>query len=205
MQTSGEAYREAALALARRYDFEEGHALQDEHLALLLFDETARLGLHDLNHVAARESIPGPREILIIAAILHDIGYWYGYASHHKHAYKMIMESGLPGVPSREQKIIALVARYHRGKQPDAARHQSFADLPEDDRLLVRQLSSILRFADGLDRTHTHAVERLECALEGNTLVVKLSPGVGNAAERWAGQKKARFFEEVFGVVVTLS
>ncbi len=37
--------RDTILALARRYDFEEGHSLQDERLALRLFDETARLGL----------------------------------------------------------------------------------------------------------------------------------------------------------------
>ncbi len=40
--------RNAILSLARRHDFEEGHALQDERLALRLFDETARLGLHEL-------------------------------------------------------------------------------------------------------------------------------------------------------------
>ena len=39
------ALRDTILALARRYDFEEGHSLQDERLALRLFDESARVGL----------------------------------------------------------------------------------------------------------------------------------------------------------------
>ena len=42
-QTAAADLREVILALARRYDFEEGHSLQDERLALRLFDETARL------------------------------------------------------------------------------------------------------------------------------------------------------------------
>ena len=50
--------RDAILALARRYDFEEGHSLQDERLAMRLFDETARLGLHDL-----AAPTPGPSPV----------------------------------------------------------------------------------------------------------------------------------------------
>ena len=41
MHESVPALRDTILALARRYDFEEGHSLQDERLALRLFDETA--------------------------------------------------------------------------------------------------------------------------------------------------------------------
>jgi hypothetical protein len=68
----------------------------------------------------------------------------------------------------------------------------------------VAQFGAILRFAAGLDRSHTNAVQDLRCALDGNRLIVTLLPGHGDEAERWAGAKKARWFEAVFGVTVVL-
>lgn len=203
--------RDTILALARRYDFEEGHSLQDERLALRLFDEMARLGLAlssgpviNAEQGGNQEMQLSPREILSCAALLHDIGYVEGYEQHHKTAFRLIMADPIPGLSPREQALVAHVARYHRGSTPDPSRHEAFATLPPEDQRLVTELGAILRFADGLDRTHTDAVRDLRCELDGNRLIVTLSPGVNDKAERWAGQKKARWFESVFGVRVAL-
>ena len=224
------ALRDTILTLARRYDFEEGHSLQDERLALRLFDETARVGLHRLGHRPTLESYPersegsppdndemlrfaqhdiavascSPRDILSSAAILHDIGYVDGYEQHHKTAFRLIMAEPIPGLSPHDQTLIAHVARYHRGGTPDPVKHPAFAALPTADRSLVEQLGAIIRFADGLDRSHANAVVDLRCALDGNRLIVTLLPGLDNEAERWAGQKKARWFESVYGVQVLL-
>jgi exopolyphosphatase/guanosine-5'-triphosphate,3'-diphosphate pyrophosphatase len=196
MHESVPTLRDTILALARRYDFEEGHSLQDERLAMRLFDETARVGLHHLGH--------HPRDILSSAAILHDIGYVDGYEQHHKTAFRLIMAEPIPGLSPHDQTLIAHVARYHRGGTPDPVKHPAFAALPAADRALVEQLGAIIRFADGLDRSHANAVADLRCALDGNRLIVTLLPGLDNEAERWAGQKKARWFESVYGVQVLL-
>ena len=221
--------RDTILALARRYDFEEGHSLQDERLALRLFDELARLGLlpgerksqqpaqsrpaatddqpaeAGFATVAATSSRPvAPRDLLSAAALLHDIGYVEGYEEHHKTAFRLILAGPIPGLAPREQALVAHVARYHRGGLPDLSKHTAFAALPAEDRSLVEQLGAILRFADGLDRSHTDAVRDLRCALDGDRLVVTLLPGTNDEAERWAGAKKARWFESVYGVQVVL-
>jgi exopolyphosphatase/guanosine-5'-triphosphate,3'-diphosphate pyrophosphatase len=183
--------RQQVLALARRYDFEEGHSFQDAKLALLLFEET--YDLHGLTDEYA--------DLLEYAAILHDIGYWYDYENHHKHAYRMIMEADLPALTAREKALVANIARYHRSSKPKLT-HKGFAALDPDDREVVRQLGSILRLADGLDRTHTDAVEDLWVEWAGDTMFVWLHPPYGNETERWASQKKSRFFQEVFEVAV---
>lgn len=187
--------RDLILALARRYDFEESHALQDERLALRLFDEMARLGFHRLAE---------QRCLLSYAALLHDIGYVEGYEAHHKTAFRLISTATIPGLTPREQTLIAHIARYHRGSTPDPTKHAAFAALPPEDRGLIEQLGAILRFADGLDRSHTNAVHDLRCELDGDRLIVMLIPGVGDETERWAGAKKARWLEAVFGVSVAL-
>lgn len=220
--------RDIILALARRYDFEEGHSLQDERLALRLFDELARVGLLSGDWksqqpvrsrpaatgdqpleagfalVAATSSRPTARDLLSCAALLHDIGYVEGYEQHHKTAFRLILAEPIPGLSPREQTLVAHVARYHRGGLADPAKHTAFAALPPEDRTLVEQIGAILRFADGLDRSHTDAVRDLRCALDGSQLIVTLLPGANDEAERWAGAKKARWFESVFGVSVVL-
>lgn len=208
--------RDTILTLAGHYNFEEGHSLRDERLALRLFDEMARLGLHTLGapqspQVPLVPSVPGsevhaltPREILSFAALLHDIGYVEGYENHHKTAFRLIMAAPIPGLSPRDQALIAHVARYHRGALPAPAKHEAFASLSPADQQLVTQLGAILRFADGLDRSHTDAVQDLRCELQGGALVVTLLPGTGDEAERWAGQKKARWFESVFAVNVVI-
>ena len=105
-----------------------------------------------------------PRDILSSAAILHDIGYVDGYEQHHKTAFRLIMAEPIPGLSPHDQTLIAHVARYHRGGTPDPVKHPAFAALPTADRSLVEQLGAIIRFADGLDRSHANAVADLRCA-----------------------------------------
>jgi exopolyphosphatase/guanosine-5'-triphosphate,3'-diphosphate pyrophosphatase len=116
----------------------------------------------------------------------------------------LITGEKLPGVSKRDLALIALVARYHRGATADPAKHEALAALPSREQQMVTQLGAILRFADGLDRSHTEAVRDLSVSLEGNRLVVALDPGTDDEEERLAGQKKARWFESIFGVRVDL-
>ena len=146
---------EACIALGRRYGFEEEHSLQDARLAVLIFDST-----YELHHLDAEY-----RDLLYCAGLLHDIGYVEGYWGHHKTAFRLIMKADLPGLSDREKQIVANVARYHRGAKPKL-KHEGFAALDPDDREIVMMLGAILRLADGLDRTHTDAVQDLDLWLQ---------------------------------------
>ena len=178
----------ACIALGRNYDFEEGHSLQDARLAVRLFDLTA--DLHRLDDEC--------RDLLYCAGLLHDIGYVEGYETHHKTSYKLITKAHLPGLTERETRIVANIARYHRGARP-RLEHEGFAELDADDREIVERLGAILRLADGLDRTHTDAVQGLEVRLDGARLVVLVDCPFGCEAEVLAGDKKGRWFGDLFG------
>jgi exopolyphosphatase/guanosine-5'-triphosphate,3'-diphosphate pyrophosphatase len=179
------------VSLGRDYDFEEEHSRQDARLAIRIFDLTT--GLHHLDDEY--------RDLLYCAGLLHDIGYVEGYWGHHKTAYRLIMKADLSGLTLREKRIVANVARYHRGAKPKLS-HKGFAALDSDDREVVTMLAAILRLADGLDRSHTDAVRDLDVWLEGKRLVIEVDCPFGCSAEIWAGEKKGRFFGQVFGVEV---
>jgi exopolyphosphatase/guanosine-5'-triphosphate,3'-diphosphate pyrophosphatase len=177
--------------MGRRLGFEEGHSRQDASLAVKLFDLLA-----DLHHL---DDDCG--DLLYCAGLLHDIGYVEGYWGHHKTAYKLIKKADLPGLTGRERKIVANVARYHRGARPKL-KHKGFAALDEDDREIVTVLGAILRLADGLDRSHTDAVREVEARMEGDELYIVVDCPFGCSSEVWAGEKKGRFLGEVLGLQV---
>ena len=182
------------LEMAYRYNPQDvTHMEQDAYLATTIFRLTR--ALHELPQEY--------EELLEYAALLHDIGYFYGYTGHHKAAYRMIQASDIPGLDKREKAIVANVARYHRGARPKLE-HKGLAALSEEDREIITKLGAILRLADGLDRSHTNAVEDLECKIVGSHVIFTLHPPQGNEIERWAGHKKSRFFQEVFDVTIEL-
>jgi exopolyphosphatase/guanosine-5'-triphosphate,3'-diphosphate pyrophosphatase len=179
----------ACIALGRGYGFEEDHGRQDARLAVRLFDLTD--DLHGLDDEY--------RRLLYCAGLLHDIGYADGYWGHHKTSYKLILKADLPGLTAREKRIVANTARYHRGSRPKL-KHKGFAALDSEDRDAVIMLCAILRLADGLDRSHTDAVRDLDVRMDGDRLVVLVDCPYGCGSEIWGGEKKGRFFGDVFGV-----
>ena len=181
----------ACIRLGRRCGFEEDHCRQDARLAVRLFDLLSEV--HYLDDEC--------RDLLYYAGLLHDIGYIEGYWGHHKTAYRLIVESELPGLSERETLMVANIARYHRGAKPKL-KHSGFAALEPEDRETVTTLGAILRLADGLDRGHTDAVRDLELWLDGDRLTVLLDCPLGCGAEVWAGEKKGRFLGEVLGLEI---
>ncbi len=177
---------EAVLQFAQACNYEKKHSQQVTRLALRIFDE-----LHALHKLGLRE-----RVCLQAAGLLHDIGWVKGRMEHHKTARDMILAADLP-LGDREKMIAALVARYHRRSFPQDT-HKYFSDLPPEDKKVVRQLSSFLRMADGLDRSHLSSVENLSCEIFPEKLILKIQSKSFLPEDQAFGKKKADLFEEVW-------
>jgi exopolyphosphatase/guanosine-5'-triphosphate,3'-diphosphate pyrophosphatase len=186
----------SVMHIAESYRFEREHSMQVTKLALKLFDQT-----HELHTLGALE-----REYLEAATILHEVGCFVSHSQHHRHSYYLIRNSELLGYTENEKEIIANTARYHRKSHPKD-KHPDFAKLSAEDQLLVRKLASILRLADGLDRTHTSAVRDLICKLQNGELEITLKADSNKSLEidQWAAEQKKSLFEETFGVKVKIN
>jgi exopolyphosphatase/guanosine-5'-triphosphate,3'-diphosphate pyrophosphatase len=69
----------------------------------------------------------------------------------------------------------------------------------------VRGLASILRLADGLDRTRFAVVKRLQTDLTPDGLSVRIDAGGADAElELWAARRRADLLERLLGRPVTL-
>lgn len=193
----GEARERSVREFAERCHYEAPHARQVQRLALQMFDAMgARIGLD-----------ADDRASLSDAALLHDVGYHINYQGHHKHSYHLILHADLVGVAPEEQVIVAHVARYHRGAPPSRTKHRTFAGLDRAVRRRVRRLSALLRIADGLDRGHVAAVERVR--VRWLERAIRITPVPSPRArslrlELWGAARKAALLGRVAGVPVEI-
>jgi exopolyphosphatase/guanosine-5'-triphosphate,3'-diphosphate pyrophosphatase len=185
--------RRSALELAERCNYYAEHAQQVIRLALALFDQSRAVhGLTD------RE-----REWLEYAALLHDIGGLISYARHHRHSYYLIKNGDLRGFTPDEIEVIALVARYHRRGTPKRS-HEEYAHLPSSLRKTIRTLSSILRVAESLDRSHATAITGLELRDRGEDALLLVHTATDAELEVWATNRHLQPFEKLLGKPVRL-
>ena len=185
--------RAGAIAVGRRYRFDEPHARHVAELSLSLFDQLAER--HGLNETSRRR--------LETAALLHDIGQFVSYRRHHKHSWYLVTHSELPGLSQRDVRLVALVTRYHRRSEPKDY-HEGFKDLNAPDRLEVQKLAAILRVADALDHEHRRRVRSVELRIKGNRASLILTPEQDTLLEQWALKKKSSLFEKIYDLKVQI-
>lgn len=186
----------SVLELARWYNVDLKHANQVRKISIRLFDELKDFHKLDEEHL----------KLLEYAALLHDIGYFISPQKHHKYSYYIIKNSSLVGFDDQEIEIIANIARYHRKALPDD-KHQNFKDLNDDNKRTVKILSAILRFSDGLEKTHNALISDIKILPNGEinnfTMILRYLtfPPVD---ELKAAEKRKKVLEDLFNIRINL-
>jgi exopolyphosphatase/guanosine-5'-triphosphate,3'-diphosphate pyrophosphatase len=180
--------RASVLNLASRYQFDSAHTRHVATLALGMFDELARLGLHDGD---ARE-----RELLWAASMLHDIGMSVDYDDHHKHSRYLILNAGLPGFTPVEVAIVAQAARYHRKGMPDPGPLRAL--FGDGDRERLDRCAVLLRLAEDLERSRDQLVRGTSIAANDKDVELRLIADIEPLVSRWAANRETELFARAF-------
>ena len=184
----------SAINLLDKYHGDEEHALYVTDLSLKIFDALRdEIGLDDRG-----------RLLLEVAGILHDIGMFIRMGEHQFHSQYIIVNSEIFGLKKYENKLVGLIARFHRGSglpQDD----EQFLMLPRADRMMVLKLTAILRIADALDRAHQQKLKGITITRQNDTLLLNTGSNHNIVLERKALAEKANIFEYVFGYKIILS
>jgi exopolyphosphatase/guanosine-5'-triphosphate,3'-diphosphate pyrophosphatase len=185
--------RGAVLGLARRCNWDEGHARQVARLASDLFDQTRPL--HGMGE--------DDRELLEFGALLHDIGEHVATEGHHKHTAYLIEHARLRGFAPEEVGVLACLGRFHRRGDPKAS-FPPFGAMDAERRARVTMLVALLRLADGLDRSHTGVVDGVDVALTSEGVDLGVHAPADVDLELWGLRRKRELFEKAFGRSLTV-
>ncbi|MCW3020140.1 MAG: Ppx/GppA family phosphatase [Solirubrobacterales bacterium] len=180
--------RASVLNMAAQYRVDSDHTEHVASLALGMFDELARLGLHEGDR---RE-----RELLWAACMLHDIGMSIDYDDHHKHSRYLILNGGLPGFAPVETAIIAQAARYHRKGMPAPGPMAALFDA--GDTAVLDRCATLLRLAEDLERSRDQLVRDTSLELSGDEVELRLIADGESAVPRWAAGRERELFARAF-------
>jgi CHAD domain-containing protein/HD superfamily phosphodiesterase len=137
------------------------------HVAVLALQLYDGISLVSDNHERNRE-----RDILRMAALLHDVGLSKRHKDHHKATYRLIERLQAPlGWSHEKLGLAAAVSRYHRGALPRAGQ-KTFTPIPKSDRHLILKLAGILRLANAFDADHSGRIHRLQASVKDGHFVI---------------------------------
>jgi CHAD domain-containing protein/HD superfamily phosphodiesterase len=140
------------------------HSQHVARLALQLYD-----GLPATPGTESREE----RTILQLAALLHDVGLSRKGKAHHKISQKLITRLDPPLGWSQEKiKMVAAVARYHRGALPRPGQ-KVLSGFTAGQRQTAIKLAAILRLANAFDADRDGRIERLACEQQNGFLLIR--------------------------------
>ena len=143
------------------------------------------------------------RTLLETAAILHDIGSFIRFDHHNIHSNYIIKNSEIFGLSRNDNKIVAEIAKYHKGSsvpQDD----ESYQMMSRPDRMTILKLTAIVRIADALDRGHIQKFNDFSIKIQQNTVVIHTKKSSNTILEKIALSEKSGMFESVFGYKVIL-
>ena len=175
--------------LGERFSYDGQHARNVEAYSLKIFDS-----MKQLHGLGSKE-----RLILQIAAILHDVGKFINMKKHAIYSWNIIRSSEIIGINDTEKEMAALIAKHHSGLKP-VVPGVDYRDLSQDDRVKVSKLLAVLRISDAIDRAHGNKISDIEVDLKKKWLLILVKTDRDIFLEEWIFQRKATFFQEVFGI-----
>jgi len=186
----------SVIQLGRACSVDEEHARRVATIALELYDSAAKKGLNGLGK--------GERELLRHAAFLHDVGDFISFNDHHLHSHYIISHAELLGFSSREVQIMANLAKYHRKRSPKE-RSVDLKGLSDADQQMVLRLSTFLRMAESLDRSHSNLVQSVRFSKVTKSSVRLIITASGDPQlEMWRLEEDRKVFKKAFGRDLTL-
>lgn len=178
----------AARNIATRYQCNTAHTNNVEYIALNVFDH-----IRKIHGLGKRE-----RLLLQIAVILHNCGEYMNMNETAKNSYNIIMTTEIIGLSHQEREIIASLVRYDIGNFP---KYTQFIDgLDKDTYIKISKLTAILRIANAMDKSHRQKFSSIKISLKEHNLIITADTLEDITLEKGLFNKKADFFEEVYGI-----
>ncbi len=183
---------------AKRFGVNLKRSKSVSEFALTFYDQTKGV-LHNDNGEG--------RDLLWAAAKLHACGKKINISAYHKHSWYLIKNGELLGYSQSEHLMVAAIARYHRKSFPKK-RHESWQLLvDESQRILVADMSLLLRLACSLDRRPEPLVSKIVIEAYKKKVNIELIPdnlGQNLDLEKWSLTKAILLIKKIMDVDINI-
>lgn len=176
--------------ISKRYRGSKRRGETLSKIALTIFDSMKKV--HGLDK--------RDRLLLQIATILHDCGKYISLVSLGECSYSIIMATEIIGLSHTEREIVANIVKYNH---LDFDYYESIGKetmLDISAYLRIAKLTSILKLANGLDRSHKQKFQNVRTTLKEGQLIITVDTAEDITLEKGLFGERADFFEEVFSV-----
>jgi len=181
----------AAKNIAKKYQSNRPHINLVETLGLVIFDAVKKIG----------GLVQRDRLLLDIAIQLHHCGKFITISQASECSYNIIMSTEIIGLSHKERMLVANIVRYATTEFPAFYEIAIKEDIDEESYLKIAKLIAILRIANALDRSHSQKIKELKASVKGSRLMLNIFTDEDITLERGLFDAKAKFFEEVFGLL----
>ena len=182
-----EEIRTAVTVISGEFPGGQKHSLHVTMLSLMIFDS-----LQPFHKMDGRD-----RFLLECAGMLHDIGWKGGQKNHNRRSADMIFSDERLPLDLAERGVIALAAFAHRGTEP--LESQGFFNLLSPDyQKKTKNLTAILRIADGLDYLHLGTAQEVHCVI-GEEIFCDVIATSDISIEKERARTKSDLFQQAFG------
>ena len=181
-------------------DPDPAHAKRIAHTSLAIYDGLVSCGVMGSTVIHEVDV----RDLLSIAAIVHEVGRAVGKKKHHKRTVRMLNKLDVPpGWTAEHLRMIGLAARYHRGALPFA--HPAYARLARSKQRMVALLGGILRLAEAVESAGQKADGELLLERRNGYLVLhaQKQPSSTKGVERIAARR--HLLETACGIPILVS
>lgn len=173
------------------HNLDENHLRKVSNLAVLLFD-----GLQPLHKLGS-----GERRLLLIAALLHELGVVISVESLEKHTLYTMLNSPLHGLTQRERVLVAYLAASH-DQFFSVGLNEYFERGPlcPDDLKVLKKLAPLLQIAHSLDRSRAGVVTNLQTKLGSDIFEIKVLGQQARDLEIRDASRRTEAFEKEYGL-----
>ena len=164
--------RRSAINLLKYCSMDEEHAHRVDSFSCTLFDSLKPLHKMHSDY----------RNILSVAALLHDTGISINYHDHPRHGAYMVENANLFGFSHREQLLTAIVVGLHGGYNIKYRRMRLYNDFFRGDEWRrITQLGFFLALAESLDADQSGAIESIRVDVSPQALRIFCASSLANA------------------------
>lgn len=178
----------SAYAISKKYKSNKNHIEKTAEYALKIFDAIKK------NYNLGKKE----RLQLQIASLLHECGNYISMQNAAVNSYYIVANSEIIGLSHKERMEIANIIRYNVLYLP--SKDKISAELDGCDYMTIAKLTSILRLANILDKSHVQKIDDINVTIKEDNLIISAKTYEDISLEAGLFEDRAEFFEKIYGL-----